>query len=112
MMKTLSQFKKENKREIKWFTLESGLYYKLQKPLDEVLVFLRDFRNKYDSTYDELHLDIEFVEEWTVRVTLKGKRIETLDEYNKRINAKYSQLQRHFDKQREVYERLKKIYGD
>lgn len=116
-MKTLKEFKKDYKGMVKQFVLEKDFKYKLQTSLDEALVLLRNFRNKYDKTHDNLRLEIEVEEGYygdgpTVSVDLVGNRLETPEEFTKRVETAYAQHQRWDDKSRAEYEKLKKIYGN
>lgn len=116
-MKTLKEFRKDYKKEVKRFILERNLQNKLESQLDEVLVYLRNLRNKYDKNHDNLRLEIEVEEGYygdgpSVSITLIGNRMETNDEYNERVSKSYDQYQRWEDKDKETYERLKRKYGD
>lgn len=123
-MKTRSEFVKDFKKTVRRFILEKDLSKTMSaKPLDDTLVQLRKFRNKYDGQYDNLRLEITTEryydpygtynsnnEEQDVIITLVGDRRETYGELIERIDKEYKQYQNHWDHCRKEYERYKNMF--
>ena len=89
--------------------------HNLTKSLDEAIVTLKELRNKYDDEYDDLKITIDGEAEYyngdcEVWVNLLGKRLETNEEFNKRIDLEYKRYQRQWDNDRRSYEYLKKKF--
>lgn len=119
-MKTLNEFKKDFKKNTVEKFLCKDLKYQLSKSLDEAIVVLRELRNKHDSKYENLHIEI-YGESYCgnddddnyISVELKGKRLETDEEFKKRIDLEYMRYQQQWDRDRAKYKYLKRLFeGD
>jgi DNA repair exonuclease SbcCD ATPase subunit len=113
-MKTLSEFKKDYEKKVIKKYLGNSLRYKLTKSLDEAIVALRELRNEFDGEYDNLKIIIDGEPEgWdscSVCVDLIGERLETAEEFNKRVELEYRRYQNEWDRERKHYEYLKKKF--
>jgi len=84
--------------------------------LPDLIEFLQSLQDQYSDKYYNIFLDIDHSYDY-FEIALKGERLETEEEYTKRIKAEESRLQKEKDrhktqeeKDRATYARLKKKF--
>jgi hypothetical protein len=114
-MKTLKEFKKDfEKITVKKSLGGNDLKWKLNKPLDEVIQTLREIRNKHDNEYNNLRLEVDGENDYNggcyIWAYIYGDRLETQEEFNKRVDLEYTRYQNQWDSDRAKYKYLKKKF--
>ena len=112
-MKTLKQFAKNEKRQEKRFLVED-IRHTLYGSLDEVLMKFKDLKKKYNKKYKNLNVETG-VEDYGydgpyITAALYGSRLETKEEFGKRIELEYQRYQRIEESDQATFERLKKQF--
>jgi len=105
------------KRELIPERLTEDLTYELStNNLDKTINILNGYRDKYKETHVNLYLDTDQDYDFG-QIVIRGSRLETDKEYEKRIKAEESRFQKEKDrhktqeeKDRATYERLKKKF--
>jgi uncharacterized protein YeeX (DUF496 family) len=85
------------------------------KSLDDILDTLHSYRHKHKARHDKLWLESYTREDEYGHIDcggiyLKGERLETFEERNKRVDGELLREARVFEKQRQEFEHLKNLF--
>ena len=113
IMKTLKEFSTEYKKMRKDYIVER---LDVEQPLDELIIYLRKLRNKYDIEYDGLHIEVDtehYSNDYAItEIHLKGNRDETDKEFQDRIERDYRHYQKQIDEERRQLKYLQEKFKE
>ena len=82
-------------------------YFDIESDIDTLIEWFHSLKEKYGEKYQRIYLERNYYDDYSRNITVMGQRLETDDEYEKRMKDQEILIAQKLEIERRQYEALK-----